>query len=79
MYFSDLHVDLLSKGIMNPGEQLVGQTVTSYTPWWAFGLIRRTHLVLATDQRLVIVDHSVEHDPVFDDSVGGAAGPGEEG
>ena len=57
MYFSDLHVQLISKAILNPGEQLVGQTVTSYMPWWAFGLIRRKHLVLATDQRLVIVDH----------------------
>lgn len=57
MYFSDLHVQLLSKALLNPGEQLVGQTVTAYTPWWAFGLIRRTHLVLATDQRLIIVDH----------------------
>ena len=57
MYFSDLHVQLLSKAILQPGEQLVGQTVTSYMPWWAFGLIRRKHLVLATDQRLVIIDH----------------------
>ena len=57
MYFSDLHVQLISKAILNPGEQLVGQTVTSYMPWWAFGLIRRKHLVLATDQRLIIVDH----------------------
>lgn len=57
MYFSDLHVQLISKAILNPGEQLVGQTVTGYTPWWAFGLIRRKHLVLATDQRLIIVDH----------------------
>lgn len=57
MYFSDLHVQLISKAILNPGEQLVGQTVTSYMPWWAFGLVRRKHLVLATDQRLIIVDH----------------------
>ena len=47
MYFSDLHVQLLAKGILNPGEQLVGQTVTTYMPGWAFGLIRRTYLVLA--------------------------------
>lgn len=57
MFFSDLHVQLLSRGILNPGEQLVGQTVTSYMPWWAFGFIRRQYLVLATDQRLVLVDH----------------------
>ncbi len=57
MFFSDLHVQLLSRGVLNPGEQLLGQTVTSYMPWWAFGLIRRQYLVLATDQRLVLVDH----------------------
>ena len=42
---------------MNPGEQLVSQTVTSYVPWWAFGLIQRQYLVLATDQRLSLIDH----------------------
>ncbi|MDF2697405.1 MAG: hypothetical protein K0S65_5788 [Labilithrix sp.] len=57
MFFSDLHVQILSRGILNPGEQLVGQTVTSYMPWWAFGFIRRQYLVLATDQRLILVDH----------------------
>ena len=57
MFFSDLHVQLLSRGILNPGEQLLGQTVTGYMPWWAFGMIRRQYLVLATDQRLILVDH----------------------
>jgi len=57
MFFSDLHVQILARGILEPGEQLVGQTVTSYMPWWAFGFIRRQYLVLATDRRLVLVDH----------------------
>ena len=57
MFFSDLHVQLLSRGILNPGEQLLGQTVTGYMPWWAMGFIRRQYLVLATDQRLILVDH----------------------
>lgn len=57
MFFSDLHVQILARGILQPGEQLVGQAVTDYMPWWAFGLIRRQHLVLATDQRIVILDH----------------------
>ena len=35
-------------------EQLLGQTVTSYMPWRAFGLIRRQSLVLATDQRFIL-------------------------
>jgi len=57
MFFSDLHVQILARGVLQPGEQLVSQTVTDYMPWWAFGLIRRQHLVLATDQRIVILDH----------------------
>lgn len=64
MFFSDLHVQLLSKGILEPGEQLLGQTVTSYLPWWALGLINRQYLVLATDRRLVLVDHRVKFFPV---------------
>ena len=57
MFFSDLHVQILARGVLQPGEQLVSQTVTDYMPWWAFGLIRRQHLVFATDQRIVILDH----------------------
>ena len=57
MFFSDLHVQILARGILNPGETVVGQTVTDYMPWWAFGLIRRQHLVIATDQRVVVFDH----------------------
>lgn len=57
MFFSDLHVQILARGILNPGESVVGQTVTDYMPWWAFGLIRRQHLVVATDQRVVVFDH----------------------
>jgi hypothetical protein len=57
MFFTDLHVQILSKGILEPGEQLLGQTVTSYMPWWAMGLINRQYLVLATDRRLILVDH----------------------
>lgn len=56
-YFSDLHVQLMARGILNPGEQLVGQTSTFYMPWWALGFINRRHLVLATDQRLIVVEH----------------------
>lgn len=57
MFFTDLHVQLLARGILEPGEQLLGQTATSYMPWWAFGFIRRQYLVLATDRRLVLLDH----------------------
>jgi hypothetical protein len=57
MFFSDLHVQLLSRGILEPGEQLTGQTATSYVPMWAFGFIRRQYIVLATDRRIILVEH----------------------
>ena len=56
-YFSDLHVDLLAKGLLQPGERRVGQTVTRYLPWWALGFINKTYLVIATDQRIILVEH----------------------
>ncbi len=57
MFFSDLHVQILARGLLQPGETLVGQTVTRYAPLWAFGFIRRQYLVLATNQRLILVAH----------------------
>lgn len=56
-YFSDLQVELLARGVLEPGEQLTGKTVTRYMPWWAFGLINRTYLILTTDRRVVLLDH----------------------
>jgi hypothetical protein len=64
MFFSDVHVQLISRGLLEPGEQLLGQTVTDYLPWWAFGFINRQYLVLATDRRLILVDHRVKFFPV---------------
>lgn len=63
MYFTDLHVQLLSRGILNPGEQLQSSTVTFYRPWWALGFIQRQHLIMATDQRVILVDHRIQFFP----------------
>jgi hypothetical protein len=56
-YFSELHVDLFSRALLQPGEQLVGKTVAEYSPWWLLGLFRKTFLALATNQRLILVEH----------------------
>ena len=56
-YFSDLQVELLARGVLEPGEQLTGKTVTRYMPWWSFGFINRTYLVLTTDRRVILLDH----------------------
>jgi hypothetical protein len=56
-FFSDLHVETLARGILEPNEQVLGTTVAEHNPWWSMGLIRRTYLMIATDQRLVMVAH----------------------
>jgi len=56
-YFSDLHVDLLAQALLEPGEQRIGQTVGRYVPWWALGWINETYLVIATDRRVILVEH----------------------
>jgi hypothetical protein len=60
MYFTDTHVQILSKGLFEPGEQLVSRSVVVDAPWYTFGiwLFHKTYLVLATNQRLVMVEHS---------------------
>jgi hypothetical protein len=59
-YFSDLQVELLSRGVLEPGEQLTGKTVTRYMPWWAFGLVNRTYLILTTDRRVILLNHKLK-------------------
>lgn len=56
MIFNDACVQIVAKGILEPGESLLGQSVTDYKPWWSFGLIRSQSLVLATSARLVLVE-----------------------
>jgi hypothetical protein len=56
-YFSELHVDLLSRALLEPGEQRLGQSVGRYMPWWGLGFINETYLIIATDRRVILVEH----------------------
>jgi hypothetical protein len=56
-YFTDLHVDLLTQALLQPGEQRLGQTATRYIPWWALGFVNKAYLVIATDQRIILIEH----------------------
>lgn len=60
MYFTDTHVQIMQKGLLEPGEQLVSRSVIVDAPWYTFGmwLFHKTYLVMATNQRLVMVEHS---------------------
>jgi Bacterial PH domain len=57
--FTDLHVNTLAKGLLDPGEQLVDRAIASRQPWWSLKipLFKRTWLLLATNQRLIIIEH----------------------
>jgi hypothetical protein len=59
LFFNDLYVDTLSKGLLQPGEQLMHRVSAHHTPWWAMGLapLSSQYLVLATSHRLVLVRH----------------------
>lgn len=60
MYFTDTHVQIMQKGLLEANEQLVSRSVVVDAPWYTFGmwLFHKTYLVLATNQRLVMVEHS---------------------
>jgi len=59
LYFSDLYVDTVSKGLLQPGEQLVARTSGYHVPWWAMNIpwFKSQYLVLVTSQRAVLVRH----------------------
>ncbi len=59
IYFSDLYVNTVSKGILVPGEQLVARASATHVPWWSMGIpmLASQYLMLATTQRVVLVRH----------------------
>lgn len=59
MYFTETHIQIMSRGLLEPGEQLVSRAVVVDAPWWTMGmyLLHKTYLVLGTSSRLVMVEH----------------------
>lgn len=59
LFFSDLYVDTVAKGLLQPGEQVLHRVSASHAPWWTMGIpmLSSQYLVLATSQRLVLVRH----------------------
>lgn len=59
LFFSDLYVDTVAKGLLQPGEQVLHRVSASHAPWWSMGvpMFASQYLVLATTQRLVLVRH----------------------
>jgi hypothetical protein len=59
LFFSDLYVNTVAKGLLQPGEQVLHRVSASHAPWWSMGIptFQSQYLVLATNQRLVLVKH----------------------
>jgi hypothetical protein len=57
--FTELYVNTLARGLCNPEERLVAAGAGSHQPFWSFGIpwFKHTYLVLATSERLLVVDH----------------------
>ena len=59
LFFSDLYVNTVAKGLLQPGEQVLHRVSASHAPWWSMGIpmFASQYLVLATNERLVLVKH----------------------
>ena len=59
LFFNELYVDTISKGLLSPGEQVMHRMSGHHAPWWAMGIapLASQYLVLATNQRLLLVRH----------------------
>jgi hypothetical protein len=57
--YNDIYVSTLARGICNPGEQVVATAAGTYQSFWTFKIpfFRHDYLLLATSERLVVVDH----------------------
>jgi Bacterial PH domain len=86
--YNETYVQLVSRGLMDPGEQLLGATACKKKPLIPLGPWFVHHiLVLATNRRLILVDHrqgliysridnvqSIPWDQVQDVRIGGLFG-----
>ncbi len=59
LFFSDLYVNTVAKGLLQPGEQVLHRVSASHAPWWSMGIpaLQNQYLVLATNQRILLVKH----------------------
>lgn len=57
--FTDAYIEHIGRAQLGPGEQILSRTAGVYRPFWSFGLVFfwRTYLVLATNHRLILVEH----------------------
>jgi hypothetical protein len=56
---TDLYVNTIAKGLLQPGEQLLARTSGFYQSFWTFQIpfFRHDYIVLVTSHRLILLDH----------------------
>ena len=59
LFFNELYVDTISKGLLSPGEQVMHRVSGYHAPWWSMGIapLHSQYLMIATNQRLLLVRH----------------------
>ena len=57
--FNDAYINTVARGLLQADEQLVAATAGSAQSFWTFRIpfFRHNYLLLATHQRLIVVDH----------------------
>jgi hypothetical protein len=58
-YYSELYVNLLTKALLEPGEEIVAKSRANYAPWYSKLLfwLKRDELLVATNRRLIVLIH----------------------
>lgn len=57
--FSDVYVQTVARGLFHPGEQFMAACAASYQSFFTFNIpfFRHAYLLIATSERLIVVDH----------------------
>lgn len=55
--YSDLHLQILARGLLDPGEHLTGHAVAVRNPWYGLGLLSKQYVLVSTDRRLLVLEH----------------------
>jgi|SRR5579859_7669594 len=57
--YNDVYVQTLVRGLLSPSEQFVTAAAGRYQSFWTFGMpwFKHAYLLIATTERLIVVDH----------------------
>lgn len=57
--YSDAYIETVARAHLNQGEQIIGKAAGVHRPFWSLGIMLfwKNYLVLATNQRLLLIEH----------------------